>query len=725
MNSHHRSFKGAQRSVMFDLRRIPVLRVLIPFFGGVVTGAVACPPIQIRELIYVSILIWLLVGLLYMWQVWRPGWAAWLFSLLLFTLFIIAGLGSGFLSRPVDPGLPVDRWVVIRGEVTGSPQKGAYAHTFDLKLEMLFSDSSIRVTKTNLKVYLKDTLLPVEGEVWQFSGKLVSISNSGNPEAPDFRSIMGRRGCWYRFYVSDKPVQSLSKRIVPERERRVTPSLIRRKVSDHWHGGVEEVSLLKAVCLGDRSTLTDDMRQAYSVAGGMHLLAVSGLHVGLIWWVLQYMTRWMRILFRSDKQSVVVVVGLLWFYAFVTGFSSSVCRSVTMFSFFTISRLMGQRGHSLNGILVSAFLLVLIEPLRLLDVGFQLSYAAIIGIVSFHPLMSRVVRTKNPILRWVLDATSVSLSAQLATAPLVIFYFHQLPLYSFITSLVAVPMLSLLIALFVCSVPFISVGILEEFFNFLLIKLAFLMNLSMEHLSSIPGSLLDGLQLDRVSLAIWISLLLLTMIAFHVRSRFPRYLVVLLIACSIAWNSHTRMHRRLSSELVITHFSGASMVMVRQGAVVDHYCWYRDSSSLEYMKEYRDISWSRRVYENNIYDMEDAGEMEDAREVEGEVSFCMPVAEGVWLLSASHCNGVVLSKNARAPFLGSVEADSACFHSLRPDFILLSGEPSVEYQQLERWIGESELVIDGSNRSWYKDKMRDEWDGIYLTDRSGAYAKRW
>ncbi|MCK4881050.1 MAG: ComEC/Rec2 family competence protein, partial [Bacteroidales bacterium] len=421
----------------------------------------------------------------------------------------------------------------------------------------------------------------------------------------------------------------------------------------------------------------------------------------------------------NEKQRTVAVVGLLWFYAFVTGFSSSVCRSVTMFSFFSASRMMGQRIHSVNGILVSAFLLVLIEPLRLMDVGFQLSYSAIIGIVTLHPLTRRVIRVKNRILRWVWEATSVSLAAQLATAPLVIFYFHQLPLYSLITSLVAVPMLSMLIAIFVCSVPFISAGILEEFFNFMLVELALLMNRSMEHLSSIPGALLDGLQLDRVTLSIWLLVLLLMMIAFHGRSRIPWYLILFLTSGSLVWNSFSGLNRHFSSELVITHFSGASMVIIREGAMVDHYCWYRDSTSLDYMKAYRDVSWSRRVYENRLY------EVGDSMEITGRISACLNVTEGVWLLGGCHYGGLVVREDVKENVWETVYGDSGGYHPDRPDFILLSGEPFFDGLQKKSWMRNIELVIDGSNRSWYKERMNAKWDRIYLTDRSGAYVKRW
>lgn len=476
---------------------------------------------------------------------------------------------------------------------------------------------------------------------------------------------------------------------------------------------------MKAVCLGDRSSLSDDMRQAYSQAGGAHLLAVSGLHVGLIWWVLQYMTGWLNLISRNGKQRTILVVGLLWFYAFITGFSSSVCRSVTMFSFFSASRMMGDRVHPLNAILVSAFLLVLINPVRLLDVGFQLSYAAIIGIVTLHPLIMKLFRPKMRILRWVWEATSVSLAAQLSTAPLVIFYFHQLPLYSTVTSLLAIPMLSLLIAIFVCSVPFISAGILENFFNFLLVELAGLMNYSMDKLSSLPGAVLDDLHLDRGSLLLWLLVFLLALITFHGKKRFPRYLLMFLISVFLVWNSFTGLMRRSSSALIITHFRGASMIVRQEGKRVEHYCWYTDSTSLSYMETYMEICWSRRLYKNQVYDM-------GHRTKPAEHSpACIELTKGAWLLGGKHYKGLVLTKSLSTHEWETVYGDSLSDRPGLPDFILLSGEPPVDALLKSSWAGEVELVIDGSNRKWYKERMMAERDRIYLTEASGAYVKRW
>jgi competence protein ComEC len=590
-----------------------------------------------------------------------------------------------------------------------------------MKLHLLSSvDTSCGVI-TILKCYLNmpaDSILPSPGEIWQFSGKLLPIRNSGNPGSPDFRSIMGRKNCWYRFYAPSNEVQARFNRKVSGAEHRFSPAHMRSLVSDHWHGSLEEVSLLKAVCLGDRSSLSDDMRQAYTAAGGMHLLAVSGLHVGLIWWILQYMTGWMSLIFRKEIARTVLVVGLLWFYAYMTGFSSSVCRSVTMFSFFSASRMMGERSQALNVILSSAFLLVLIAPERLMDVGFQLSYTAITGIVTLHPLVRRLIRVKQPILRWMWEATSVSLAAQLSTAPLVIYYFHQLPVYSLISSLVAIPMLSVLIAIFVCSVPFVLAGVLEHLSSVLLVELARLMNRSMDYLSSLPGAVQSGLQLDRFSLLLWLLLVLMGIIALHGRRRIL-YPLGFFISVLLLGSSLQSLNLRSSSELLVSHFKGASMVTVREGAQVDHYCWYRDSSSLEYMKAYRALTWSRRIYENRLY------EVEEGVKLAGRISACIQVADGAWLLGGQRYGGLVFTARVKEQVWDRIYGDSASLEVARPDFILLSGEPVIEGLEENSWMTKVDLLMDGSNRSWYKERLKAEWEGIYLTDQSGAYVKRW
>ena len=684
----------------------------MPFFAGVLSGPADCADAFLLAAIIMLILLWGLLYLVFKRLRRKPGASQGAVIILLILIFFIVGAATGLVSQPRNPRLPVNQYVLVRGEVCGSPRAGRRAFEFDLEARILCAADGVRSIRTLLKCYLPvpaDSLLPAAGETWNLSGRLSGIQGNKNPGMPDYGAIMARKNCWYRFYITPDPVADRFNQKVAVEKWKITPAGIREKLAANWDGDREEVALLNAVCLGDRSLLSDDMRQAYTAAGGMHLLAVSGLHVGLIWWVLQYMTGWIRLIFRKEIQRTVLVVALLWFYAFITGFSSSVCRSVTMFSLFSVGRIRGERVQVLNVILASAFLLVLINPLRLLDVGFQLSYAAIIGIVTIHPLIRVLFRLRSRLLRWIWEAGSVSLAAQLATAPFVIYYFHQLPLYSIISSLIAVPMLSILIAIFVCSVPFIVVGVLENVFSFLLLLPARLMNRSMEYLSSVPGAVLDDLQLDHADLLIWILLLLLALIALHGRSRLPYYMMMLVISILLIWNAFAVIQRRTGSEMVIAHFRGASMISFRVGEHVDHYCWYRDSSSVEYMEAYRELAWNRRIYVNQV-----CKEPFDRRS--GNISTCTGLREGIWLVGGDGLAGLVFAPACTEWPAGQL---------LRADFILLSGEPPLESIQTLAALEEMLFVIDGSNRKWYKERILAMRDGIYLTDQAGALAKRW
>jgi competence protein ComEC len=711
---------------MFDLRKIPMLRVLVPFFCGVYTGVHLNEKIESARLIILLLIVLLVllvtVFVIFKWQRQRPAVLPWINSLLLCLLLYGAGVGTGIQSKPRDPGLPVDQWVLVRGELCGSAQGGHYGYEFPMKVQLICSADSIYRFKTELKCYMPepaDSLLPDQGESWQFSGKLASIRNSGNPGMPDYRAIMGRKNCWYRFYISSSAISTRFNREVEDAGKKFVSARIRSLVSEHWYGEEKELSLLKAVCLGDRSLLSDDLRQAYAEAGGMHLLAVSGLHVGLVWWVLQYMTGWMSLIFRKGRQQIMLVLGLLWFYAFITGFSSSVCRSVTMFSLFSVSRMKGERSQPLNVIFASAFLLVLINPPRLMDPGFQLSYAAITGIVAFHPLALRLVRVKNRVLRWIWEAASVSLAAQLTTAPLVIYYFHQIPIYSLITSLIAIPLLSILIAIFVCSVPFIAVGILEQFFSYLLMQVARLMNRSVECLSNIPGAVLEELQLDPIGLLVWFLVLLLAMICLHDKKRLPFYLILFSISFSLIWHSFSGLERRSSSELVIAHFRGASHLSFRMGEKVDHYCWYRDSISLDFMKTYRELAWNKRIYKNSLFEADVLDSMP------GCAASCIKLREGVWLVGGDGIRGLVLKAPVNEVPLELLFDDLGLKHRTLPDFILLSDVPAEGELQRCQYLEEATFVLDGSMPKWYKQRTLAGWGHAYLTDQAGAYVKRW
>jgi competence protein ComEC len=714
---------------MIDFTRAPVARFLVPLAGGSLVGYLGSPAVRPGVVLFSCLVLWL--ALLLIDQLFRekPLLRGGLFSSLVFGLVFCTGLGLGMMDEPKDPGLPVGERIMISGKMREGPVERNGRLEYEMGLSMVLARDTAFQTATLLKAYMqvpRDSPVPVAGETWRLGGRLVAIRNSGNPGEIDYAAILKRKNCWYRFYCDTVP--ELNYRLEETQTRNLSAVRIRNGLSESWEGPPEALSLLRAVCLGDRSGLSETMRQSYSLAGGMHVLAVSGLHVGLIWWVLHRVFSFLVRLLRREIYRVVLITLLLWFYAYVTGFSSSVCRSVTMFSFISAARLIHHRGHPVNALLVSMFFLVVIHPGRLLDVGFQLSYAAVLSIVTLHPVLKNLVRVKNRILKWAWEATGISLAAQIGTIPLVVYYFHQVPVYALLTNLVAIPLLSCIITLFVFSVPLMAIGTVAGIMNRLLMTLAGLMNSAMEAIASIPGSVIGGLFLDPVCALLFVVLVFLGITMFSGKSSLPKYICMFTLSLILIQSARIRSSRLRSFQLVVGHFYNGSLVTFREGLYVDHYIWSGDPESVAYMDRYLASAWGQRSYEISVVWVNGAAPIDTlsgrdvAKPVQGGISACYPLCYGTWMVGNQKHRGLVATGTLDGVRLGILTG-------IDTEFLLLSGEPPLSPKQMDDlFLGSRDVILDGSSRGWYmkqvahwKDQMDHGVGQIHITGEQGAY----
>jgi len=203
-------------------------------------------------------------------------------------------------------------------------------------------------------------------------------------------------------------------------------------------------AILSALTLGYKDNLSDDLKQSFRVTGTAHILAVSGMHVGIIYGVIISVLALFcrRIMFRSWAQ--VLIMALLWCYAFLTGLSPSVIRAVIMLSIFCLAHVFKRRGLTYNNIAIAAFFMLVYEPFYLFDVGFQLSFTAVLSICVFQPILSGLIKIENKFLKIIWGLFTLSVAAQLGTFPLCLFYFGIFPTYFFITNMLVVPLVSFL-----------------------------------------------------------------------------------------------------------------------------------------------------------------------------------------------------------------------------------------------------------------------------------------
>jgi len=258
-----------------------------------------------------------------------------------------------------------------------------------------------------------------------------------------------------------------------------------------------EYGIATALVLGIKDYLPEDIKTTYANTGTMHVLAVSGLHVALLFWVLNFVIgRW------SERQgykvlSFILLLSFIWLYGFVTALSASVLRAVVMFSFISGAKILRKQTNMYNTLAAAAFFLLLQNPYFLLDVGFQLSFLAVVGIVYFQPKIYAwfEVNAWLPDQIWALLSTS--LAAQLAVLPLSFYYFHQFPVYFLLANIAAVFLSNVALILGFLLLGFYWFPLVAALLGKLLAGILMLMNLISGFLVKLPLAVISGIVISQ------------------------------------------------------------------------------------------------------------------------------------------------------------------------------------------------------------------------------------
>ncbi|HSH51497.1 MAG TPA: ComEC/Rec2 family competence protein, partial [Bacteroidales bacterium] len=272
------------------------------------------------------------------------------------------------------------------------------------------------------------------------------VMHSGNPKAFNYKKYLAFRDIHYQTYIQSGKFKILNHNQGPalyQFSKKVRGSLLNIYKENNISG--DEFAVLSALTLGYKEELSPDIRESFSSSGAMHILAVSGLHVGIIYIIL------VRIFFFLQRnrygriiQSLLIIFALL-FYAFLTGLSNSVLRATIMFSIVALGKIFVRQTNIYNTIFLSAFIMLLANPYSITDVGFQLSYMAVFSIIFFYPKIYSLIEVKYALGDKIWQLISVAIAAQIGTFPLTLFYFNQFPMYFILANIFIIPIAIILI----------------------------------------------------------------------------------------------------------------------------------------------------------------------------------------------------------------------------------------------------------------------------------------
>lgn len=326
-----------------------------------------------------------------------------------------------------------------------------------------------------------------------------------------------------------------------------------------------ELGVISALVLGKRDYVDEDIRRAFAEAGTVHILAVSGLHVGIIYLFISLILG--KTLKGRRLRFVRFVLGLLvlWLYAGITGFSPSVLRAATMFSFIALGKEFSRFGSIYNMLAASAIVLLLANPFLLIQVGFQLSYLAVLGIVILHPMIYPAYAAPWLWLDKVWSLLVVSFSAQLATFPLTVHYFHQFPNYFLLSNLLVIPVATVLLYGGIISILTAWIPAWSDMAFYLTGLVAKALNEGILLFGKLPSPVSRGLYLNFFE--VFILYLLAGMAYLAIKDpRRGRLAMALVVLCMFTASfGFRKISNALGKEMIVFHAEGQSAVAVVKG----------------------------------------------------------------------------------------------------------------------------------------------------------------
>ncbi len=467
---------------MHYLTSCPALRLVIPLMAGVVlSGVVGDSGLSA----WCALTLLCASGLPLLLCIF-PGCGPYrLYGPLIFCFFLSTGFVLSFYGRGnVQVEWPQRRHT-YKAVVYDQPGDKARSRLIPLRLMDGDNDYGLKVWLYVPKTSASAAIEP--GDVVLFNGLVRQPDNAGLDF--DYAAYLYRKGVSGTLWVDSlhwRPIGS--KTGTPLRYRRLA---LRRLLQDkyvEWGLQGETLAVVSAVSLGNKELLDNDVRQTYSASGASHVLAVSGLHVGIMYAFLSFLfPAFMNVSWRRWLKEGTIIL-ILWCYAYMIGMPVSITRSLIMFSLMALCRCSGRESSSVNSLALAAIIIVLASPSSVYDVGFQLSFLAVLFILLLQPMLSRLWQPSGAVSRYFRDIITVSISAQIGTAPAVMYHFSSFSAYFLMTNLLVIPMMFATVCTTMALLLVSCIPVARSLLVSLLSFLAGTMNSCLEHIVSLPHS---------------------------------------------------------------------------------------------------------------------------------------------------------------------------------------------------------------------------------------------
>lgn len=530
--------------------------------------------------------------------------------------------------------------------------------------------------------FAKDSLPPNLqcGDRIVFEKTLQPIRSSGNPGGFDFRRYCLFQGITHQVYLKTDefsvsghhPVHPIRRFILASRE------WILKTLRENISG--RELGLAEALLIGYRDDLDKTLVQSYTNTGVVHVIAISGLHLGLIYWLLLLLFKTLDRKRSMKWIRLIAIITGLWIFSLLAGAQPSVLRSALMFSCIALGETLERKTYIFNSLACSAFILLCINPFWLWDLGFQLSYSAVLSIVLFMKPVYHWLYFRNKALDFCWQLTSVTIAAQLLTTPVSIFHFHQFPNYFLLTNFVAVPLSSIVLIIEIALCIFFFIPFLAINIGHIIRVLLRVMNGWIEKIEALPYSLSEGLQITLIQ-TILLTFFIIA-IAYWLLQRSTTALISALIGMlgfatlrSVSFIEASNQNRiiiyNVPKAMGMDFVNGRHSVFIADSAVANN------PSTINFNIQPARTMWRFGPGTNRAF---------------FALDHCIAFGSTKMLIADGSFN---YNADSTTPFL---------------NYLLVTGNPNIRLTNLIRSFRVGTVIFDASNTGWKVEKWKNECD---------------
>ncbi|MEY4926419.1 MAG: hypothetical protein RI894_855, partial [Bacteroidota bacterium] len=590
------------------------------------------------------------------------------------------------------------------------------------------NDDSLRQATGNIFCYLDSTSESAElkyGDAISFRARISEIEPPKNPLEIDLQHILYAQNIHHRAFIKTGEWAKVG-------EKQGNIIMRYAYLSQAWC--VEQINtfvpnpdnagVAAALIIGFTDDISDEIKEAYINTGAMHVLSVSGLHVGLVYSLLEIALRRVKTKKKAWKWlQMLIQLCFIWGFSLATGATAAVLRAAVMLTMVIIGKALKRDSNTMNVLSAAAFLLLIFQPYLVSNIGFQLSFLAVSGLLVFYPSIYDLVeidfklkapktiaekrrnaflRKAEDILDWAWQVTAVGLAAQIVTLPLSLYYFHQFPVYFWLSGWAVIPLATLalwlgMVLFIVVKIPFINTAT-----GWLLGSIVWLMNTSLWLIEQLPFALIQNLFLTKIEAALFYIAILGASIWLFTKN--PRWSFVPLIATCIflGGKCYSYYENLYTSEWIVQNSYRKTLIGAVGATNAVYYTESLDKRSIDFTT--KNFLLSKNVTDPTILTLTDT--LETANYWAKPPFYQYKTIRWVRLMPDDVLHGVALQK-------------------LKLNYVVLSQNPKIDMRELMQQFDCEMIIADGSCAPWSVKRWKLQAEELKLpfwnTKEQGAF----